>query len=32
MTAEDRAAVKTPVKVSLYDDLYVSVADVFHKL
>ncbi len=32
MTDEERAAVKTQIKVSLYDDLYVNVADVFHKL
>ena len=32
MTDEERAAVKTQIKVSLYDDLYVNVTDVFHKL
>ena len=32
MTDEERAEVKKQIKVSLYDDLYVNVADVFHKL
>ena len=32
MDPEDRAAVKMQIKVSLYDDLYVTVADVFQRL
>lgn len=32
MTDEERAEVKKQIKVSLYNDLYVNVADVFHKL
>ena len=32
MNEEEKAAIKTQIKVSLYDDLLVNVADIFYRL
>ena len=32
MSDEDRAEIQNTIKVSLYDDLFVNVADIFYKL